>query len=39
LIVKTDNGPEFREAFKQRLGQMGVYHLNSPCITLPSLAR
>jgi transposase InsO family protein len=35
LIIKTDNGPEFREAFKQGLGQMGVYHLNSPLYYAP----
>lgn len=30
LIVKTDNGKEFREQFKQGLGQLGIFHLPSP---------
>lgn len=30
LIVKTDNGKEFREQFKQGLGHLGLFHLPSP---------
>ena len=35
LLVKSDNGPEFRSSFAAMLGELGVFHLPSPIYYAP----
>jgi len=35
LLVKSDNGPEFRSSFAAMLGELGIFHLPSPFYYAP----